>query len=356
MSGDRTTAGNREPALAAAARWFAARRRTSDLIEEQQFSEWLRAEPDNRPAYEEVSRSWDVAGLAATDPTVKRMCADALAVRPEKGERGPLRVGLAAAALAAVVVTGVSLTNGGVIGSAGQQQAQRDHFLLRTAVGERATASLEDGSTVMLNTNSALEVDFTRARRDVRLLAGQAFFRVAHDTARPFVVAAAQHEVVAVGTEFEVRIDGEKVRVALLEGRVRVQRTVGRGNAPRDAAMMSPGEQLIASSSGVTIRHADVNQLESWRSGRIRFDNTRLRDAVQEMNRYNHTPIEIEDGGVGDTMISGSFRTGESWSFAEAVSEAFDLTAVSNGDSILLKRRNKQKTAVLLRSRPELAS
>jgi transmembrane sensor len=147
--------------------------------------------------------------------------------------------------------------------------------------------------------------------------------------------------VVAVGTEFEVRVEGESVRVALLQGRVRVQPIHTRGAVADDSTTMVPGEQLVASSAGLELHHANVKELVSWESGRVRFDDTRLADAVAEMNRYNHTAIEI-DPAVADVRISGSFRTGESWSFAEAISEAFGLRAESTGNSIRVKRRTQK--------------
>lgn len=326
----------------AAARWFALRRRKPDIIEQQQFTEWLNADPAHHHAYEQVKQSWEIAALASADPTVVAMRNEALTVRPpERRDHARLWGALATAALVVVAFTGISLTNPGLISRSGDPALDRNHFVLRTGIGERATASLEDGSTVTLNTNSTLEINYTRLRRDVRLVTGQALFKVAHDTARPFVVAAAAREVVAVGTEFEVRLDGEKVRVALLQGRVRVQPIHTRGSRGNDTAFMTPGEQLVASSAGVELRHANVEELVSWRSGRIRFDDTRLADAVAEMNRYNHTPIEITDPAIADTRISGSFRTGESWSFAEAIGEALNVKAESTGDTIRLKRRVK---------------
>jgi transmembrane sensor len=335
--------GATETPMEAAARWFALHRRAPDSIEERQFAEWLESSPANQQAYDNVARSWDIAGVAAADSSVMAMRTEALMARPrERRDFAPLWGALATAALVVVAFTGVWLTHPDFIAHPVESAMSRDHFVLRTGIGERATASLEDGSTVTLNTNSILEINYTRLRRDVRLIAGQALFKVAHDTARPFIVAAANRQVVAVGTEFEVRLDGEKLRVALLQGRVRVERIHTRGAASVDTRFMEPGEQLVASSSGVVVQRANVNELVSWKSGRIRFDNTRLADAVAEMNRYNHTPIAIVDPTIADTRISGSFRTGESWTFAEAIGEAFDLKAESTGDSIRLKRRGRK--------------
>jgi transmembrane sensor len=173
------------------------------------------------------------------------------------------------------------------------------------------------------------------------LAAGQALFKVAHDAARPFVVAAANHEVVAVGTEFEVRLDGEKVRVALLQGRVRVE-PIKAAASGRDGsvAFMAPGQQLVASAAGLELKPANVRELVSWESGRVRFDNVRLADAVAEMNRYSRTRILVDDPAAADVRITGAFRTGQSYSFAQTVSEAFPVEAEQHGETIRLRSRS----------------
>jgi transmembrane sensor len=332
-----------EPPAEAAARWFALRRRKPDCIEEQQFTEWLEADPVNRHAYDQVTRSWEISALASADPTVVQMRTDALMARPPR-QRDYSRLwgALATAALVLIAFTGISFTHPGFLGSAGDvAAADRDHIVLRTGIGERATATLADGSTVVLNTSSVLEINYSTLRRDVRLVAGQVLFKVAHDAARPFVVAAANHEVVAVGTEFEVRLDGEKVRVALLQGRVRVEPIVGhRDRADEQAvAVMAPGEQLVASSAGMVVKPANVEELVSWKSGRVRFDNTRLADAVAEMNRYSRTRITI-DPDAADVRITGAFRTGQSYSFAQTIGEAFPVKVEQSGDTIRLRSRS----------------
>jgi transmembrane sensor len=331
-----------ESPVAAAARWFALRRRRLDSIEEQQFADWLEADPANRRAYADVNRSWEVAAVAAEDPVIAAMRSEALTARAsEQRDYSRLWGALATAALVLIAFTGVSLTHPDFMRSADEITSSHDHLVLRTGVGERATASLEDGSTVVLNTNSVLEINYSRLRRDVRLVAGQVLFKVAHDTARPFVVAAANRAVVAVGTEFEVRLEGEKVRVALLQGRVRVESIAAhRGSAAGEpVAVMAPGEQLVASSAGVVVNRTNVQELVSWQSGRVRFDNARLADAVAEMNRYSPTKIWIDDPAAADVRITGAFRTGQSYLFAQTVSEAFPLKVEQNGDTIRLRSR-----------------
>jgi len=330
-----------------AARWFALRRRKPDSIEEQQFAHWLESDPANRRAYEEVTRSWEISALASADPTVVAMRSDALMLRPKKQrEYAPLWGTLATAATVLLAVTGIYVGNPGLVHRALTPSPNSDHTVFHTGIGQQATATLEDGTTVTLNTDSTLEVNYSTLRRDVRLIAGQALFKVVHNASRPFVVTAGNRQVIDVGTEFEVQLQGQKVSVALLEGRVQVQpiATSARDHETptQPVAILAPGEQLVAGAEGdVVVKPADVEQLVSWKSGRIRFNDTPLSDAVTEMNRYNHTPIVLADPSLSDIRISGSFRVGQSWPFAEAVGEAFSLKAEVIGDSIRLRRQLK---------------
>ena len=339
---ERAAVVNAETHADTAARWFAIRRRHATAREEQEFRSWLEADPAHRLAYEDVTRSWEIAAMAASDPQVATMRSEALMLRPEKPrEYSKLWGALATAAMLALVVGGVNLADPTLFSRAAQ--TERDHIVLRTGIGQRATATLEDGSLVTLNTNSVLEINYTHKRRDVRLVAGQVLFKVAHDTARPFTVAAAGRQVVAVGTQFEVRLDGQKVRVALLEGKVRVGPLSAstRGgktlDLPGSTAVLEPGQQLLATAAGdVLVKPADVEELVSWQSGRVRFENASLAEAVAEMNRYSRTPIVIEDPEIARIRISGAFRTGQSQSFAEAITEAFPIESDVTAGTIRL--------------------
>jgi len=330
-----------------AARWFALRRRKPESMEDLQFAQWLECDPANRRAYEEVTRSWEISALASADPTVVAMRSDALMLRPKKQrEYSRLWGSLATAATVLFAITGVYVTNPGLVHHTMRTNSSPDRMMLHTNVGQQATATLEDGSVVTLNTDSTLQVDYSALRRDVRLISGQALFKVVHNASRPFVVTAGNRQVIDVGTEFEVQLQGQKVKVALLEGRVQVQ-PLATSSRDRDVptqpvAILAPGEQLVAGAEGdVEVRPADVQQLVSWKSGRIRFDDTPLSDAVAEMNRYNHTPIVLADPSLSDIRISGSFRAGQSWPFAEAIGEAFALKADVTTNSIRLRRQLK---------------
>lgn len=334
----------------AAATWFARRRGGLRARDEREFAKWLDADPANRAAYAEVAHIWEIAGDVASSTQIARMRSDALMIRRPRENRVGYWRGLAAAMLLTITGAGgwqVFHSPAAPVTST----ASAAPLLLQTGIGERSTVTLNDGSVVTLNTNSKLRVAFTPGRRDVVLLAGQALFQVAQNKSRPFVVTAGDRQVVAVGTLFDVRVDPRGVRVALIEGRVKVQRIIqarpagahtaaaGWQVAPGPVAILEPGEQLSSPADGTAfVRIADVPDLLSWREGRVRFDSTPLGEAVAEMNRYSRVPIVIADPRVAQIRVSGAFRTGQSRSFVASVTDLFPVHADTTADAIILRK------------------
>jgi transmembrane sensor len=201
----------------------------------------------------------------------------------------------------------------------------------RTAVGERSNVTLSDGSSVILNTNSRIDVRFTAERRIVRLLAGQAWFQVARDANRPFVVEAADQRVTALGTAFDIRLgEQDSVQVTLAEGRVSVEpirsslaRLI---HAAAVTAELSPGEALIVSGDApARKRKADLSKVNGWRQGQVVFDNDTLEAALAEVNRYSSTRIELADPSLATLRVSGVFKAGHSESFVETVTGHYPI-------------------------------
>jgi transmembrane sensor len=319
-----------------AARWTVRRREGLSVGEEEELRAWLETDSAHRAAFEESLRGWEAAGLAAGDPRLRAMRRDALKARPRRLSGLPLAASLAALALAGGTTALLFRPGPSAVQSeAGRRGASS---IYETAVGERSTVRLEDGSVVTLNTNSRLKVSYSRAERDIALLAGQALFQVAHDSKRPFIVSALDRQVVATGTIFDVRIDREAVRVALVQGRVVVRALPTLAARAQVTAKLEPGEELVATAgSPAEISAADVDRLTSWREGRVRFADTPLTEAVAEMNRYSTTPIVIEDGKAGAIRISGAFETGRSKDFAAAVASLFPVKAREADGEIRLR-------------------
>lgn len=219
------------------------------------------------------------------------------------------------------------------------------HFMMMsgasysTAIGGLASVPMVDGSKVTLNTNSEIRVAVSDSERRVNLEQGEAFFQVAKDPSRPFVVIAGSERVVAVGTQFSVRRDEHGLRVVVTEGRVRVEPP--RGSPARPVAELTAGSIAQSGGEGVLIQQRPIQEAEdflSWRRGYLVFRNTTLTDAVAEFNRYTTSRIAIEDAEVGALRIGGNFRSDNVEAFLRLLQEGFDIDVEKRDEALVLKR------------------
>jgi len=210
-----------------------------------------------------------------------------------------------------------------------------------TVLNERSTVTLTDGSTVSLNSRTRLNVQLAGATRRVTLLAGQALFRVSKDPSRPFIVTAGTRTVTALGTEFDVRVDPDKLQVTLLEGKVAVQSTDPAALGSMAPVMLKPREQFVAMNGfAPTVREVDVDKTTAWTEGRIFFADETLGNAIAELNRYSDTALVVVDPVIANYQINGMFRVGNQAGFADAVSSMYDVETRTDGTNrILLSRR-----------------
>lgn len=208
-----------------------------------------------------------------------------------------------------------------------------------TQLGQRSTVTLRDGSTVELDAETLVKVAFTTRERRIELVSGQALFHVARNPERPFVVRAGDREIVAIGTEFDVRRDSSSVRVTLIEGRVAVSgESLSHGPAAPDsrrASVLEPGQQSITQeASGETrVRSVDVQKVIGWRDGRVTMDDFTLAEAVAEMNRHSPKQIRLQSAELAALRVSGVFRAGEQETFVAALENYFPITVQRNGDA-----------------------
>ncbi len=218
----------------------------------------------------------------------------------------------------------------------------------RTPVGGIASVPMSDGSKVTLNTDSKIRLAVTETERRVELERGEAFFEVAKDPDRPFVVAAGGKRVVVVGTQFSVRRDRSDVRVFITEGTVRIEDetepAARAGSNENKLFTLSAGSIARASNAGVLIQEATVPEIESylsWRTGHLIFRDTALADAIAEFNRYNTRKILIEDPAVAAIRVSGKFRSTQFEAFVRLIEDGFPVRARQVGDEIVLSDSRK---------------
>ena len=291
---------------AEAADWF-ARRRTASADVSTAFEAWLRAAPGNADAYADVERAWAEAADAADDPEL-------MALR--KSVQG--RATMPRRAMAAGLVAGlIGLSAFGAYQLGATKHLADQSF--RTGVGQQATVTLPDGTVVTLNTDTVVRTRADDDRRLVYLDRGQAFFKVAKDRRHPFVVSAAGRTVTALGTAFDVRVDGRELKVVLVEGRVRVEspKTVSttKKAAPAQqglATELAPGSQLVApDDADWRVTRTNTARETSWLHGQIVIDDKPLSEVVEELNRYSNRKVVLADPELGQAHLSGIFRPGD---------------------------------------------
>jgi transmembrane sensor len=347
MSGDNQSGTAPMPASAfdQAAEWFARlQSEDSGSATKRRFRHWLRQSPDNVSAFRECQSMWDAVGDASSDPDILSMRNDALtAVQPETSGRWGRITAIAASLCAlAISVTVLALVTRDTAPADASIETSRvavapETTIYRTETGQRSTISLPDGSTAELNTDSLMQVNYSNDRRELVLLKGEAFFDVAKDPERPFVVMADDKLVRAVGTEFAVRMDGDAVRVTLVEGIVDVGRAVeGRflgGGEEVTLERLVAGEQIVlAANRPGTKNDIDTQIATSWRNGRLVFDNDPLSRVVAEVNRDSARKVVLGDPSLAEMRVSGSFRAGSADGFANNLQAAFPVSVRTDDD------------------------
>src|SRR5258708_28633229 len=225
-----------------ASAWF-ARMNADDVTDDDRtrFEAWLHAQSCNAKAYAELSATW--RELVKSGPLVRAVYFGQVmnAASAPPAPRRRWAVAAVAAGIGAIV-----------LGGAWNLYKQKEETRFQTAIGEQAAVALPDGSSFDLNTDSRIWVDYSQRRRVIRLERGEAFFKVAHDTQRPFWVRAGDYWVRAVGTAFNVYLTPTGVEVTVSEGTVNVVNATANESPPTDTWItaspppLTPGEQADA--------------------------------------------------------------------------------------------------------------
>lgn len=318
--------------------------------EERAFADWLDADADHARALDDANWALVAPLRYAAAPEMMAIRNAALVARPPLRRRAWIATGIAGGLAASLAAIALLLPPGDAIWDNGPARVVANapdpaHATYTTAIGERSTIALPDGSTVTLDTDSKIRLAFTGGARGIHLLRGQALFEVAKAKA-PFVVHARGRQIVAVGTVFNVRLDGDRVKVALVEGVVRVETAVkARPGAPlaHRELVMTAGEVLDSAPAQQIVARSETDKVTSWKSGLLVFNDTPLSEAVAEINRYTTHPIAIADASVGSFRVSGVFRSNDPQRFSRAMSDILPVTSTVSPDGGLTLREAKTR-------------
>ena len=326
--------------------WIAKLDNDLSAADQEALQKWMAADQENRTVLLEMAKLWDKMGVLSR-------LSDLFPRSVTQPARSPRFALAAAAAVLITVLAGVWAVIG--LDSGNASDAREAVFetasdtIYETAIGEQSTVHLPDGTQLVLNTNSLVEVNYTDQYRLLKLERGEIHVQVAHDKVRPLSVFAGDKIVKAVGTAFTLEIvSHQQIELVVTEGKVLVgvhQRTPGgAGDVTPDIRLSSSvtivaGEQIILGTPEEEITEVSPEEIEvklSWRQGNLVFRGESLEYAVAEIGRYTTVEFVILDDNLRKVRIAGLFRAGDVDGLLATLRENFDISYERTGNGKIL--------------------
>lgn len=310
-----------------------------DMPEDQlmAYVTWMEADPRNAAEFHRLDQAWIVADVAdghIRDRAVQSAWSDVMGFSWLKpGSR--FGWGPAVAVACSIVLIAVFVFSG--VFTPTQQ------LTIVTAVGEQRDVELPDGTTLSLNTESELIVDYSRDVRTVRLVQGQAFFNVASNPGRPFIVQLNEGNVEVVGTTFDVLKKPDGFSVTVLEGRVAV--SPGQAVAPNGniKTLILKGNQR----TDVSLREAsleavsvDAEAATSWQAGQLVFRGAPLSEVLSELGRYTEQDLRLADAEMETIEFTGVLKIEDASLMATRLARLLSLNSSTATDGSILIELN----------------
>ncbi len=343
------------PAIEAEAASWVARFDAGDVSAKDQaaFQEWLNRSALHRQAIAEYGNLWsefDTLRLL-TDSAEAGEQTDAREYRPAMLKKG--RPWLAACAAAVIAIAGgTALFHPKLPGPAkagnhpsaaaviapvrpkspdlAKTESPAAPLFYETAIGGQRRITLADGSLVILNTNSRVDVDFSGNRRDVHLVRGEAYFEVVHDETRPFTVYANKYVVRDIGTAFDVHLKRTGVvEVGVTKGSVEVTNELVSG-AAKSLAVLAAGHNIVLGRKverPEIVSDADMGRKLAWRQGDLIYTGQPLGEVLADIGRYSDIKIDIADPALENLPVGGAFRADQIEAIFAALENNFGLHA-----------------------------
>ncbi|MGN7721482.1 FecR family protein [Chitinophaga sp. 22620] len=212
---------------------------------------------------------------------------------------------------------------------------------ISTARGSTEKVVLADGSTIMVNASSKLRYPehFNGDTRSIYLEEGEAFFKVASDPKRPFIVHSGNIATTALGTSFNIRAYSRehRITVALLTGKVKVDHA-----ETQQPVILLPSEQLSIDKQSMAMAKSVFDKEDDiigWKNGYIAFKDASYDEVATELeNRYNVTVIN--ESGITEWTYTGFFKDESLQEIMETICLTKNISYTLKNDTIFLTRKN----------------
>ena len=214
-----------------------------------------------------------------------------------------------------------------------------------TAIGEVSNVGLSDGSTITLNTDTRINIKFSEAHRELWLEQGEAFFDIAKDRSRPFLIHTANKTVRVVGTKFNIKLSQAGFNIAVEEGIVAIEEKA-EPNTDKPAkddtqVLLEAGAVASFNDTSALIAKQSVDSVvkaQSWRTGYLRFDEERLEKVITSFNRYRSKKIVISQE-IADLRISGVFKLSDGDAILTALEATLPVEIKKENEKVKLVKK-----------------
>jgi len=321
--------------------------------EQEEFQAWLAMKEEHQNAYMDTRRTSDLLGnisneadrqyFAGIAPEIKDLfdeCDDLSTLLHR--ERRPVRtyrwIAAVAASLLLMAVSAIMILHDGSTATA-----------YATKIGGLKTVMLKDGSIITLNTDTQISVALSSSERRILLEHGEAYFDVAKNKKRPFIVVVGKDTVRAVGTAFNIKRRAEVTKVTVMEGIVEVKTKASSNTSDNqgDSNMIVPlkaGGDMVLNPDGIhqtQLQPSEIEHTASWRTGMIHFDGEKLGSIVEELQYYATKEIIFANDEVRNIIVGGSFDTTNVSSFLKGLELAFPISVIERDTVIVLSYTDK---------------
>lgn len=320
-----------------------------DEAERQDFEQWQSAKLEHGEAYAEARLLWDLAGRPQFQEKLESRLSPAPASEhaledrslEPRSHRGLVETFLsllgpksaaglitAAACLALILLSG--LPQQYLTDPAPQIQ------IFASEKGMTKAISLPDGSRITLDAGSRLALTLDEEGRRAELTQGSAFFKVARDADRSFTVTTRTAAVTVIGTEFDVQARSKTTRIAVGEGVVQVSdASIG-----KKAQTLRAGQMMSVNAEGQfsAVEAVYPAELGAWRSGRLVYLDTPLRDVIADLNRYSQSPISIEPDAQS-LELSGTFDARDLPTLLATLEQGLPIKVAQRGGELIISRK-----------------
>lgn len=301
-----------------ASSWF-ARMQADDVssTELERFNQWLKQSQAHKSAYDNLVNLWGVLKQPAQNVQATLQIEESKATITEKQSTLTRSIPVFLVLLLLIIQL------------PGFYQNWRSDY--HTTVGEQLNITLNDGTQVLLNTDSALVVNYSAHQRQVELLRGEAFFDVESDKARPFVVVHHGLSAKAVGTAFTVKVAGLATQVVVSEGIVEL-------SAEQTDRLLLTKNQKSKYQQGRRnlVEDSKISEEFAWQRGQLVFNQQPLASVIAEVNRYRKGRIVIINPNLKQRVVSGVFDTVDTNAVVAAITSTLRVKSLNMADQLVL--------------------